>query len=103
MIFKDLDSKHPDMANPKLRLQAKMIDKGDHDDYDNPPATPLITGSPAPAKNKSNVADALANASTILANAFQSPKPTASSPRERASTATAPGSSSFSPLSCRTT
>lgn len=52
VIFKDLKSKHPDMTNPKLRLWAKMIDKGRHDDYNNPPAIPLITGSPAPAKKK---------------------------------------------------
>ena len=38
---------------------------------------------------------------TIIANAFQSPKPTAtcSSPRASASTTTAPGSSSYSQIS----
>ena len=51
-VFKDLKSKHPDMTNSKLRLWAKMIDKGHHDDYGNPPAILLITGSPAPAKKK---------------------------------------------------
>ena len=52
IIFKELKSKHPNMTNPKLRLWAKMIDKGRHDDYENSPAIPLITGSPAPAKKK---------------------------------------------------
>ena len=47
MSFKDLKSKHPDMTNPKLRLWTKMITKGHHDDYNNPPVIPLITGSPA--------------------------------------------------------
>ena len=55
------------MHCPKLRLWAKMIDKGRHDDYDNPPQIPLITGSTVPAKKKSgNVADALASASATL-------------------------------------
>jgi hypothetical protein len=49
-IFKELKRKHPDMANPKLRLWARMIEKGRHEDYDNPFAIPLISGSPAPAK-----------------------------------------------------
>ena len=35
-----------------------MIDKGRHDDYENPPAIPLITGSPTPAKKKTNIGDA---------------------------------------------
>ena len=100
-IFKDLKRKHPDMANPKLRLWAKMIDKGRHDDYDNPPAIPLITGS-APAKKKANVADALANAATVIANAFQSPQPSIGSPHKSSSTSTitvSGSSSTFSPLS----
>ena len=51
------------MANPKLRLWAKMIVKG-HDEYDNPPAISLITGSPAPTKTKSNADNALTNAAS---------------------------------------
>ena len=47
VIFKDLKRKHLDMTDPRLRLWAKMIEKGHHDDYDNPPAIPLITGSSA--------------------------------------------------------
>jgi len=46
-IFKELKSKHSDMANPKLRLWTKLIEKGQYDDYDNPPQIP---GSPAPEK-----------------------------------------------------
>ena len=101
VIFKDLKRKHPDMTNPKLRLWAKMIDKGRHDDYDNPPAIPLISGSPAPAKKKTSVADALASAATVIANAFQSPQPatTCSSPLKSSSTTGVTGFGTFSPLS----
>ena len=88
------------MTNPKLRLWAKMIDKGRHDDYENPPAIPLITGSPAPAKKKTNIGDALVNAATIFANAYavQPPQPTGS-PSKHSSDVKLPGSNSFSPMS----
>ena len=62
LIFKKLKSTNPDMDNPKLHLWAKMISKGRHDDYTNPPQIPLITGSSAQFKKKSSnaqVADAL--------------------------------------------
>lgn len=36
-IFQELKGKHPGMETPKLRLWAKMIEKGRHDDYDKPP------------------------------------------------------------------
>jgi len=51
-IFKELKSKHSDMENTKLRLWAKLIEKGHYDDLDNPPQIPLITGSPASAERK---------------------------------------------------
>ena len=71
-IFKELKSKHSDMENTKLRLWAKLIDKGRYDDVDNPPQIPLITGSPAPAKKKrDNISNALVDAATVVAKAFQ--------------------------------
>ena len=73
-----------------------MIDKGRHDDYDNPPAIPLITGSPAPAKKKTN--NALVNAATIFANAYAVQPATGSSSKSY-SHVKVPGSSSFSPMS----
>lgn len=72
-IFKDLKTKHSDMENPKLRLWAKLIDRGRYDDYDNPPQIPLITGSPAPAK-KRGISSALVDAATVVANAVTSNK-----------------------------
>ena len=71
-IFKELKHKHSDMANTKLRLWAKLIDKGRYDDYDNPPQIPLITGSPAPEKKKrDSISNALVDAAVVVAKAFQ--------------------------------
>ena len=78
-IFKDLKEKHPDMECPKLRLWAKFIYKGRCDDYDNPPDIPLITGSPARAK-KTSLSNALVDAATVVAKAFQASHTSPSSP-----------------------
>lgn len=51
-IFKQLKEKHPDMSAPKLRLWARLIQSGHHDDYDSPPNIPLITGSPTTKPKK---------------------------------------------------
>ena len=63
------------MENPKLRLWAKMISTGRHDDYINPPNIPLITGSPAPKKKLSSMVDALTSAASAIATAIRSPSP----------------------------
>ena len=71
-IFKELKSKHSEMENTKLRLWAKLIEKGRYDDLDNPPQIPLITGSPASTKKKrDNISTALVDAATVVAKAFQ--------------------------------
>ena len=70
-IFKELKSKHSDMENTKLRLWAKLIEKGRYDDLDNPPQIPLITGSPAPAKKRDSISNALVDAATVVAKGFQ--------------------------------
>ena len=71
-IFKELKSKHSEMENTKLRLWAKLIEKGRYDDLDNPPQIPLITGSPASTKKKrDNISTALVDATTVVAKAFQ--------------------------------
>jgi len=46
-IFTKLKEKHPDMPAPKLCLWARLIQSGRHDDYENLPNIPLITGAPA--------------------------------------------------------
>ena len=71
-VDQELKSKHSDMENTKLRLWAKLIEKGRYDDLGNPPQIPLLTGSPAPAKKKrDNISTALVYAATVVAKAFQ--------------------------------
>ena len=64
------------MTNPRRRLWAAMIEKGCHDDYNNPPAIPLVLQ----LLQITNIGDALVNAATIFANAYavQPPQPTGS-------------------------
>ena len=97
-IFEKLKALHPKMDNPKLRLWAKMIDKGRHDDYNEPPQIPLITGSSNSKKKSPSVADALANAATAIASAIQSPSSTPQTPK-RVNSAVTESSSKFSPMS----
>lgn len=70
--FKKLKEKHPDMATPKLRLWARLIQSGRHDDYETPPNIPLITGSPATSKpKKESIGDALTGAATAVVKLLQ--------------------------------
>ena len=59
------------MTAPKLRLWARLIQSGHHDDYDTPPNIPLITGSSSKPK-KESVADALTGAATAVVKMIQS-------------------------------
>ena len=44
-IFRELREKHGDTyETPQFRLWARMIQCGTHDDYDDPPRVPMITG-----------------------------------------------------------
>ncbi len=45
-IFQKLKEKHSQMAAPRLRLWARLIQSGRCDDYDKPPNILLITRSP---------------------------------------------------------
>ena len=43
--FRELQNKHgSNYSIPQLRLWARMIQCGTHDDYDNPPHVPMISG-----------------------------------------------------------
>ena len=70
------------MEIAKLRLWAKLIQSGHHDDYTTPPNIPLITGTVAvkPKKSKDGVADVVAEAATAIVKAFKPPtSPTSTS------------------------
>ena len=75
-IMKVLKEKHADMAIPKLRLWARLIHSGHHDDYDTPPNIPLITGSPNPTKGKrESISDALTGAAKAIASVLKPSTP----------------------------
>ena len=68
-VFKKLKEKHPDMATPKLRLWARLIQSGRHDDYEIPPNIPC---SPATSKpKKESIGDALTGAATAVVKLLQ--------------------------------
>ena len=71
-IVTKLKNKHPEIATPKIRLWAKLIQTGRYEDMDTPPDIPLITGAPAPAKlKKDGVAEALTGAATAVVKMLQ--------------------------------
>lgn len=65
-------------SKPQLRLWARMINCGTHDDYSEPPRVPLITGT-APKRRKTDssteVSDAVTDAARAVAKAFSPPPP----------------------------
>ena len=76
-IYQDLLIEHSDAySKPQLRLWARMIHCGTHDDYNDPPRVPLITGA-APnskrQKNQNSVSDAFTDAARAVANVFSPP------------------------------
>ncbi|SMN02569.1 hypothetical protein SPONN_1314 [uncultured Candidatus Thioglobus sp.] len=77
-IYKELSAKHSDSglySCSQLRLWARMINCGDHEDYDDPPRVPTIIGIPTPKQNKrESFAEALTGAAVAVAKVF-APKP----------------------------
>ena len=63
------------MESAKLRLWAKLIHTGHHEDYVTPPNIPLITGKTTPTtKPKSDgIADAVAEPATAIVKAINHP------------------------------
>ena len=71
-IFRELREKHDSdtYETPQLRLWARMIQCGTHDDYDDPPHVPMITGILPKRPKKESITDALTAAATAVAKAF---------------------------------
>lgn len=82
-VYKKLKAKHPDMANPKLRLWAKLISRGRYDDYDNIPPIPLLQGDSSGGKKtkKNSLSEALVDAAVVFAQTFQASHVANSSPQ----------------------
>ncbi len=79
--FKELKKNHGDAySGPQLRLWARMVISGTHDNLDDPPRVPIIVGAPLPKRQKQeSIATALVGAATAFAKAL-SPPPTPSNP-----------------------
>ena len=72
-IFQNLHKKHNDEYSvPQLRLWARMVQCGTHDDYDNPPQVPMITGIPPkhPRRAHDSLTTAFTGAAEAIAKAF---------------------------------
>ncbi len=73
-IYQELLAEHMDVySKPQLRLWARMISCGTHDDYTDPPRVPLITGT-APKRQKTDtLSDAVTDAAKAVVRAFSPP------------------------------
>ena len=72
-VFQKLKQKHEsEYSGPQLRLWARMIICNTHDDMDNPPRVPMITGSVQKQPRRESLTDVFTSAATAVANAFSS-------------------------------
>jgi hypothetical protein len=70
-IFQQLKEKHDTkFSGPQLRLWARMIVAKTHDDMDEPPKVPMITGAVPKTQPKESLTDAFVSAATAIAKAF---------------------------------
>ena len=67
-IVNNLKEHHKDSySGPQLRLWARMISNGLHEDLDDPPRVPMITGSTPKWQKQESLTVALVGAATALA------------------------------------
>ena len=72
-IFCKLKEKHPNLETVKLRLWGKLIHSGHHDNYEDPPDIPLLTGNGKKKPSKEGVADVIAGAASAIVRAINKP------------------------------
>ena len=72
-IFCKLKEKHPNLETVKLRLWGKLIHSGHHDDYEDPPDIPLLTGHGKKKPSKEGVTDVIAGAALAIVKAINTP------------------------------
>ena len=78
-IFQKLKKTHKDnFSGPQLRLWARMIATGTHDDMDTPPNVPMIVGGIQRQPQRESLTDVISSAATAFAKAL-SPPPSQSS------------------------
>ena len=75
-VYKDLRDKHGTLYDsPKLRLWARMISSGIHDDYDTPPDVPMFSTPSAKKARKEPLSEALSTAAIALAKSLDKSNP----------------------------
>lgn len=74
-IYGKLKAEHDDSySSPQLKLWARMILCGTHEDYKDPPRVPMITGMPPKRQKKpDSFTEALTGAAEAVAKAFSPP------------------------------
>ena len=73
-IFQDLKERHEsDYSGPQLRLWARMISNGLHEDLDNPPRVPMITGTTPKRPKQDTLTEALTSVATVFAKMINPP------------------------------
>ena len=73
-IYQELAKKHGSSSiycNTQLRLWARLIQSGSHDDYEDPPRVPQITGMNSKPK-KESLTEAITGAAVAVAKVFAS-------------------------------
>ena len=70
IIFQNLSKQHKDYTKPQLKLWARMIHCGSHDNYEEPPDVPLITGIVPKRQKKNPLSDAFTDAARAVSQAF---------------------------------
>ena len=73
-IVMELSKKHPEIEKTKIRLWARMISGGLHDDYEKPPDIPAFHRPLKRPRKDNNLSDALCGAATAVCRAL-SPGP----------------------------
>ncbi len=73
-VFQSLKKKHEgEYSGPELQLWARMVVAKTHDDLDNPPKVPMITGSIQKQPRRESLTDAFTSAATAIAKVFSPP------------------------------
>ncbi len=75
-VFKDLREKHGNEYDaPKLRLWARMISSGIHDDYDSPPDVPMFLTPSTKKTRKEPLSEVLSAAAVAIVKSLDKSTP----------------------------
>ena len=94
-IVMELSKKHPEIEKTKIRLWARMISGGLHDDYEKPPDIPAFHRPLKRPRKDNNLSDALCGAATAVCRAL-SPGPSSAGPSSAGSSSAGSSSSGSS-------